>query len=345
MLLGDIQNMERRFIETNYRTPEITQSFSMMQISPAALLNLRQNASCSFDIPELCFDLFYPGQYCRKIKAVRLTIPCVTGPLTNVGATLTLTASKLRLKAADSSATPIQLKHSAVVATSTAQNDSGVFEFSFRDERYMPFEGAGAISTWMIELPDGFRQFDYQTISDVIVHISYTAQLDGKLRQNVEQKNGAIATVLKSQPLQRLFSLRQEFPSALIRLLHSPANTPLTVTIGANYLPYFITGSNIAVTTAQLVLRTSASQTAGSFALAVDGTSITGFSADPALGGLWSSDATAVFSAGLLGDHTITVTNAASLAPDPTQAGVSAAIDDTRLLDVMLYVEYTLASD
>jgi Tc toxin complex TcA C-terminal TcB-binding domain/Neuraminidase-like domain len=345
MLLGDIQNMERRFIETNYRTPEITQSFSMMQISPAALLNLRQNASCSFDIPELCFDLFYPGQYCRKIKAVRLTIPCVTGPLTNVGATLTLTASKLRLKAADSSATPIQLKHSAVVATSTAQNDSGVFEFSFRDERYMPFEGAGAISTWMIELPDGFRQFDYQTISDVIVHISYTAQLDGKLRQNVEQKNGAIATVLKSQPLQRLFSLRQEFPSALIRLLHSPANTPLTVTIGANYLPYFITGSNIAVTTAQLVLRTSASQTAGSFALAVDGTSITGFSADPALGGLWSSDATAVFSAGLLGDHTITVTNAASLAPDPTQAGVSAAIDDTKLLDVMLYVEYTLASD
>ena len=76
MLLADLQRMEQSFIEMNYRTPEITQSFSMMQIAPAALLNLRQNASCSFDIPELCFDLFYPGQYWRKIKAVRMTIPC-----------------------------------------------------------------------------------------------------------------------------------------------------------------------------------------------------------------------------------------------------------------------------
>jgi Tc toxin complex TcA C-terminal TcB-binding domain len=97
MLLGDLQNMERSFIETNYRTPEITQSFSMMQIAPAALLNLREIASCIFTIPELCFDLFYPSQYCRKIKAVRITIPCVAGPLTNVGATLTLNASKLQL--------------------------------------------------------------------------------------------------------------------------------------------------------------------------------------------------------------------------------------------------------
>jgi hypothetical protein len=72
LLLGDLQRMEQRFLETNYRAPEITQSFSMMQIAPAALVNLRENATCSFTIPELCFDLFYPGQYFRKIKAVRL---------------------------------------------------------------------------------------------------------------------------------------------------------------------------------------------------------------------------------------------------------------------------------
>jgi hypothetical protein len=32
------------------------------------------------------------------------------------------------------------------IATSHAQNDSGMFELNFRDERYLPFEGAGAIS-------------------------------------------------------------------------------------------------------------------------------------------------------------------------------------------------------
>ncbi|HEY3089517.1 MAG TPA: hypothetical protein VII16_14820 [Actinomycetes bacterium] len=41
----------------------------------------------------------------------------------------------------------------AEVATSTGQNDAGVFEFSFRDERYMPCEGAGAVSDWRLELP------------------------------------------------------------------------------------------------------------------------------------------------------------------------------------------------
>jgi hypothetical protein len=38
------------------------------------------------------------------------------------------------------------------IATSNAQNDSGVFELSFRDERYLPFEGAGAVSEWSLEL-------------------------------------------------------------------------------------------------------------------------------------------------------------------------------------------------
>jgi hypothetical protein len=38
------------------------------------------------------------------------------------------------------------------VATSNAQNDSGLFELNFRDERYLPFEGTGAISSWRLEL-------------------------------------------------------------------------------------------------------------------------------------------------------------------------------------------------
>ncbi len=41
-----------------------------------------------------------------------------------------------------------------------------------------PFEGAGAISKWRIELPDKFRQFDYDTISDVIIRLRYTS-VDG----------------------------------------------------------------------------------------------------------------------------------------------------------------------
>ena len=52
-----------------------------------------------------------------------------------------------------------------------------MFEFNFRDERYLPFEGAGAVeSNWKLEFPSVFKSFDYNTISDIIIHISYTSK-------------------------------------------------------------------------------------------------------------------------------------------------------------------------
>jgi hypothetical protein len=64
-----------------------------------------------------------------------------------------------------------------------AQNDSGVFDFNFRDERYLLLEMAGVISELEIELSTEkeLRRFDYSTISDVIVHVSYTAKEGGGL--------------------------------------------------------------------------------------------------------------------------------------------------------------------
>jgi hypothetical protein len=69
------------------------------------------------------------------------------------------------------------------IATSTRQNDAGTFEFNFRDERYLPFEGAGVISDWQIEFSTEkeLRQFDYSTISDVILHLKFTARESGGL--------------------------------------------------------------------------------------------------------------------------------------------------------------------
>ncbi|KAI9856369.1 MAG: hypothetical protein M1813_009120 [Trichoglossum hirsutum] len=43
----------------------------------------------------------------------------------------------------------------------------------------MPFEGAGAISSWQLELPEILRQFDYQSISGII-HLQYKSMNGGK---------------------------------------------------------------------------------------------------------------------------------------------------------------------
>lgn len=65
-------------------------------------------------------------------------------------------------------------------------------ETNLRDERYLPFENSGVVSEWQLELPANPSkgdpaQFDYNTISDVILHIRYTAREGGGLLRNAAQ--------------------------------------------------------------------------------------------------------------------------------------------------------------
>jgi hypothetical protein len=348
-LLIDLQTLERRFIETNYRTLEVEQSFPLTQLNPAALLTLRETGSCQFSIPEVFFDLCYPGHYRRQIKAVRVTIPCVTGPYTNVGATLTMLDSQMRAKPGDAVLTTVPPQRTVSIATSRAQNDAGVFELSFHDERYMPFEGAGAASTWKLELPASFRPFDYQTISDVVLTINYTSLADGVLRQKVEMQNaqaeGAILKYLANNSLGRLFSLRQEFPVAYKALLASPPGTPVSFEIQDWHLPAFATasGRTIQVTLAKLALKTAAGVAFGGVQLTVDGqaTGAFGESEDKTVvGGLPAVGFQGDFA--ILGKHTLVVNTAAGLAPNAPQVGDVSAIDRQKLIDVMFYVEYNV---
>jgi hypothetical protein len=94
----------------------------------------------------------------RRIKLVSLAIPCITGPYTIVSCTLTLHKHETCIKS-DLSADSLKETFGIVqsIATSSAQNDSDTFKLNFRDERYLPFEDAGAISQWYIELPTEFK--------------------------------------------------------------------------------------------------------------------------------------------------------------------------------------------
>jgi Tc toxin complex TcA C-terminal TcB-binding domain len=73
------------------------------------------------------------------------------------------------------------------IATSTAIHNGDVSEIGFHDERWVPFEGAGAESRWQLELREDFRQFEYETITDAILGIICTADEHGGLRDVVER--------------------------------------------------------------------------------------------------------------------------------------------------------------
>ena len=152
---------------------------------------MRADGECFINLPEALFDLDYPGHYMRRLKSVSLTLPCVTGPYTPINCTLTLLSSRVRVSSLAAGDYPekdepndARFAHDfgsvQSVATSHGQNDGGMFEVNFRDERYLPFEGAGAISRWRIDLPKDTNAFDFDTLSDVILRLNYTARDGGK---------------------------------------------------------------------------------------------------------------------------------------------------------------------
>ncbi len=342
-LLIDLQAMERRFVETNHRTLEVDQAVSLTLVDPAALLTLRETGTCDFGIDEFHFDLLYPGHYRRKVKSVRLTIPCVTGPYTNVSATLTLLGSALRRDPHDSTLTEVPLRRSVSIATSTAQQDAGVFEFSFRDERYMPFEGAGAASRWRLTLPRTVRPFDYRTITDVILHVTYTAEANELLRQHVEGPNteaGSLLHRLKTVPATRVLSLRHDFSAAYQRLLSHPVGTAVPLRVGTEHFPQYLSRRTLTAATVTMAVALRPGAALGGLELSMDGTTRDQFPAVTALGGLPAADVTPAFATQLRDAHTIKVVNSGGLAVSQPIPGDLSALDPARLEDILIVVSY-----
>ena len=106
LLSGDrlylsLKQMEKSYMDQNRREYEITKHVSLLQLAPLALIELKETGSCTVELPEMLFDVDYPGHYMRRIKTVSLTVPCVVGPYTGVNCTLTLLRSKTRISAVD----------------------------------------------------------------------------------------------------------------------------------------------------------------------------------------------------------------------------------------------------
>lgn len=272
----DLRRMELAYMESLKRDYEITKHVSLLQIEPLALIALRQNGRCEFTVPEAFYDLDCPGHYQRRIKSVSITIPCVTGPYAGVHCTLTLLSSSVRQDAGGGGATYMKSvdvddprfrdDYSSIqsIVTSGAQGDTGLFETNLRDERYLPFEGAGAISTWRLELPSEFRQFDYKTISDVILHIRYTAREGGSLlRQGaINNLKNPIARAQAAGSV-RLFSIREEFPTEWAKFrAQVQAQEPsaqqrfaLELPLRAEHFPFWSKGHLARVTPVEIVAR------------------------------------------------------------------------------------------
>jgi len=215
-------------------------------------------------VPEELFDLDCPGHYFRRLHSVALSIPCVVGPYSGVHATLTLQHSSVRTGPAlrdgayprDGDDTERFSDHAGPVqsvVTSSGNQDGGLFDPGERDERYRPFEGSGAISRWRLELPAALPQFDHDTISDVVLHLRYTAREGGApLRGAAVTRVQTLVAEADQVGLARLFSLRHDFPSEWYAFATATGTGDFATTLRPTHFPYFSRVGTIQITGARL---------------------------------------------------------------------------------------------
>jgi Tc toxin complex TcA C-terminal TcB-binding domain/Neuraminidase-like domain len=255
----DIKRLEVAYLDNNKREFELTRHVSLRQLNPLALLALRKTGACEFGLPEWLFDRDCPGHYMRRIKNVAVSIPTVAGPYASVNCTVSLLSSSVRKSSlvkggiyprqADDERFTDYAGAIQSIVTSGANNDTGLFETNLRDERFLPFEGAGAIGEWKLELPARYPDYDRATISDVILHIRYTAH-PGVDQGKVNESLDALFAETTGANFALLFSIPHDFPSDWSAFVNGTAD--LSVTIQRDHFPYFTQGREITLNEFQL---------------------------------------------------------------------------------------------
>ena len=220
-----------------------------------------------------------------------ISLPSIAGPYTSVSAKLSLVSNKYRKNTAKAqgAGTPKEEYEEVTgnddrfvynvgaiqsIAASNSQNDSGMFELNFRDERYLPFEGRGAVGTWRLELPADVRQFTYETISDVVLHVRYTAREGGSALRNLasttlKDKLAEIKQQLNETGLHVALNVKHDLPNEW-HLLRT--NGVVNVTIDKSRLPYF--GQSIATAINNVMFVVRAKSNPANYTVKIDGAAL-----------------------------------------------------------------------
>jgi hypothetical protein len=222
-LLLDVTRMEKFHLDNDSRFQEIEKRIPLSRVDPVALATLRTEGRCDFRLGEALYNRDYPGHYFRVIKSISLSLNFADGshladdPNLTVNASLTQVGNKTLLDPdinavrylmgvegatqPAGSALRVNWRSSQRIAVSRPRGDNGMFgsfdlNFVF-DDRYFPFEGTGAVSDWLLEIPletnpglvERVRNADRLAITDVVLAIQYTAKFDqGEFRNQVAEE-------------------------------------------------------------------------------------------------------------------------------------------------------------
>lgn len=224
-LLQDIYKLNQYALETNQRKLQLTQTFSLAQLFPIELQQLRQTGVITFETPMELFDRKFPGHYLRLIKQVRTSVIALIPPAEGIHATLSTGGLSRVVIGGNNGFQKVNIQRPPEsVALTSPINATGLFELNPAPELLLPFEGIGVDTFWELRMPKAANLFDYRTIADILITIEYTALNSYDYRQQV------ILTLDNKISADRSFSFRNQFADAWYDL-HNPeqTNTPMVI--------------------------------------------------------------------------------------------------------------------
>ncbi len=228
-----LDRMDSAFTASDARRFEITKAIQLIEIDPMAFLQLKAQGVCEFDLGEALFDYDFPGHYCRQVKSIAVDLNMGDGIYLN--ATLTQLTNRVVMEPdakavgfllAPKDAPPLTLRTDwkaqqqiALSSHTQYETNSGVFELIFEGDRYLPFEGTGAVSRWRLELGGPPGKFDLTTLSGVTITLKYTALQGG------DAFAASVRGMLKPATLLRAFNLSVDFADAWQAFLQGDSDT------------------------------------------------------------------------------------------------------------------------
>lgn len=218
--LGLLQ-MESAFLARNERRLELTKTISLKALLSDYDPNVRVNGTLStgwagvvetiresgeiiFQLKASTFDKDHPGHYLRQLTRVSISLPVVRAAYEDIHATLSQQSSSYLLQPQIDNVRYLYVQAGDLpeeegirqdqivfnprpnqqIGISTGIDDDGMFVLDFNDERYFPFEGTGAVSSWTLSFPSytsAEQQAMFETLSDIILHVRYLAVDGGKV--------------------------------------------------------------------------------------------------------------------------------------------------------------------
>lgn len=184
-LMLNLVQMENAFMQRNKRRFEITKIISLKSLdNDDNIMKNLKDGECIFEFSQEMFNNDYSSHYCRQIASISIKFITLNDSCQNIHATLTQLRNTTQLKpkvdvnkSVDPKECRVDWQINQQIALSQRVNNTGMFTFNFNDERYLPFEGTGAISAWKLEMNTGneSQEMVLENLTDVIIELNYTA--------------------------------------------------------------------------------------------------------------------------------------------------------------------------